>query len=613
MKRLWPTLLPLPLLLSVALPLSAQNAPKATPPLPTAKRVVFLGDSITHSGQYLEMLETILLVETSWRPEVLALGLSSETVSGLSEAGHADGKFPRPDLHERLDRLLAKTKPDLVVACYGMNDGIYFPLKESRFEAFRSGMLKLREKVKAAGAKMIHLTPPVFDPVPIKDRVLPAGLDAYPKPFEGYNQVLDRYSDWLLEQRGKGWEVIDLHGPMNLALKQRREVDPAFTFAKDGVHPSAEGHWIMTQQILKGWGVETRITLDDLTSPTGNLNALHKLVSERQRVLKAAWLSACGHKRPGVAAGLPLEEAQAKAVELGKQIEEKRRQRTAAPAPASPSATSTKPAAPPAGTPGAPAMAPALPAGTPALFPGKRTEWNGYDRYQFDLDGKNVSIVAPKQAAPGKPWVWHGEFFGHKPDPDIALLGKGFHIVYLSVPDMLGSPPAVESWNALYKHLTKERGFAKKVALVGLSRGGLYCYNWAIANPEKVACIYGDAPVCDFKSWPGGKGKGKGDPKNWSRVLDLWKFKDEAEALAYKGNPVDSLAPLAKRNVPLLHVFGDADDVVPADENTLLLAENYRKLGGTIELIAKAGVGHHPHGLQDSSPIVNFIAKNAGQ
>lgn len=596
------------ILAAAALQVVAQS-PKASDPkpaLPTAKRIVFLGDSITHNGQYLEFLETILLTETGYRPEVITVGLSSETVSGLSEPGHADGKFPRPDLHERLDRVLAKTKPNLVVACYGMNDGIYFPFKEERFQKYVGGMKKLRAKAKAAGAEVVHVTPPTFDPVPIKEKVLPAGLNAYPKPFEGYNRVLDRYSEWLLSERKNGWKVIDIHGPMNEALRERRVVDPAFFFAKDGVHPNAEGHWVMTQQILKAWGVESKVTLDDLIKPEGNLNALYKLVSERQRVLKAAWLSECGHKRPGVAAGLPLDQAQAKAAEISKKIEEQLNQRSTG-------ATAGKTDKSAAGTPAALAIAPAVPAGTPALYPGKRSTWNGYDKYEFEVDGKMATVVAPKQGAPGKPWVWHGEFFGHKPDPDIALLGKGFHIVYLKVPDMLGSPGAVQHWNKLYAHLTKEYGFARKVALVGLSRGGLYCYNWAIANPTKVACIYGDAPVCDFKSWPGGKGKGKGDPKNWARVLELWGFKDDAEAIAYKGNPIDSLAPLAKNKVPLLHVYGDADDVVPADENTLVLAENYRKLGGTIELIAKAGVGHHPHGLQDSAPIVNFIAKSAGR
>ncbi len=150
-------------------------------------------------------------------------------------------------------------------------------------------------------------------------------------------------------------------------------------------------------------------------------------------------------------------------------------------------------------------------------LPPTDANWHDYPQHELIVGGKKVIVVAPRQAALGRPWVWHGEFFGHKPAPDIALLEKGFHIVAMQVPDMLGSPPAVEHWNRCYHTLTTEYGLASKAALVGLSRGGLYCYNWAIANPEKVACIYGDAPVCDFKSWPGGKGKGPGDARNWQR------------------------------------------------------------------------------------------------
>ena len=117
-------------------------------------------------------------------------------------------------------------------------------------------------------------------------------------------------------------------------------------------------------------------------------------------------------------------------------------------------------------------------------FPGKRTRWFGFDRFDFQVDGKPVLVVAPKQAAPGRPWVWHGEFFGHKPNPDLALLGRGFHVGYMYVPDMLGCPEAVGHWNAFYGELTTKYGLSKRPALVGLSRGGLYCYNWAEANPD---------------------------------------------------------------------------------------------------------------------------------
>ncbi|MEZ6057992.1 MAG: alpha/beta hydrolase [Planctomycetaceae bacterium] len=244
-------------------------------------------------------------------------------------------------------------------------------------------------------------------------------------------------------------------------------------------------------------------------------------------------------------------------------------------------------------------------------FPGTATEWHGFPKYVFKIKEREVTVVTPKQVAEGRPWVWHGEFFGHKPAPDIALLEQGYHIVYLRVPDMLGSPNAVGHWNDCYAELTKTYGLAEKVALVGLSRGGLYCYNWAIANPKRVACLYGDAPVCDFKSWPGGRGKGKGSPRDWALVLKEWKFPDDAAAMAYTGNPVDNLKPLADAKVPLLHVFGDADDVVPWEENTGLIADRYQALGGSIELIRKPGVGHHPHGLEDSTPIVEFIKKHS--
>jgi len=541
--------------------------------LPKEQRIVFLGDSITQGGAYIEIIEAALIAQhPEVTKEIIPLGLSSETVSGLSEDGHAGGKFPRPDLHERLDRVLEKAKPQLVFACYGMNDGIYLPLGAVRTKAFQDGMKNLHDKVTAAGARIIHLTPPVFDPVPIAQKVVEADKVDGSHPFKGYNEVLDFYANWLLDMRDEAkWAVYDIHGPMNAAIAEKRKSDPEFTFSKDGVHPGPEGHLLMAHAVLDAWGLKVKA---DGTPDHPNGAAILAVIKKKHAIMRPAWLSYVGHKRPGNAPGLPMEEAEKKAAELD-------------------------------------AEARKLAQSKDVLFPGKTSEWNGYPKHEFEIAGKMVTVVSPKEAALGKPWVWHGEFFGHKPAPDIALLGKGFHIVYMKINDMLGCPDAVKLWNQCYAELTTSYGLSKKPALVGLSRGGLYCYNWATSNPDKVSCIYGDAPVCDFKSWPGGKGKGKGDPKNWGFVLKLWGFKDEAEALAYKGNPVDSLAPLAKNHVPLLHVFGDADDVVPWEENTGLIESRYKALGGDITMIRKPGVGHHPHGLDDSTPIVEFISKHA--
>jgi lysophospholipase L1-like esterase len=273
--------------------------------------ILFLGDSITHSGQYIDDFELFLAVKyPEQKFTVINCGLPSETVSGLSEAGHADGKFPRPDLHERLDRVLATVKPKLVFACYGMNCGIYLPFDESRFAKYREGIEKLRAKVKAAGAEIVHLTPPVFDALPLKGRVVPADQVKDGQQSENYNEVLTRYSEWLVEQGKKqGWEVIDVHTAMSEALRAARQSNPAFTFAKDGVHANEQGHRIIAGSIIAALG--TTFDFDDAA-----YTPIRVAIRKRGRILTDAYLTAAGHQRPGMNKGLPLAEAQTKAAAI---------------------------------------------------------------------------------------------------------------------------------------------------------------------------------------------------------------------------------------------------------------------------------------------------------
>lgn len=288
-----------------------------------AKRILFLGDSITYGGAYVDVIETTLrLRQPGRRIEIINCGLPSETVSGLSEEGHADGKFPRPNLHERLDRVLAKVKPDLVFACYGMNDGIYLPLAEDRFKAFQDGMTRLHEKVIASGARIVHITPPVFDPSPITGKVVPKEQAVAGTMYDGYDDVLAAYGQWLLSQRKQGWEVIDLHAPMKAELQARRAKDAAFRFSGDGIHPSAEGHLVMAQAVLAGMTPAIKINVTAWghpADPASRFARVQKLVRERGRILIDAWLSEIGHKRP-MKAGLPMPEATAKAAALEEKI-----------------------------------------------------------------------------------------------------------------------------------------------------------------------------------------------------------------------------------------------------------------------------------------------------
>ena len=297
------------------------------PPLEGIHRVLFLGDSITYAGHYIDLVEAYLRVnDPTFRCEFLNLGLPSETVSGLSEPGHAGGQFPRPELRERLDRVLEQTRPGLVVACYGMNDGIYHPFQEARLKAFQEGMGHLRQRAGKLGAKVLHLTPPVFDPTPIKARTLPAGMVEYRQPFEGYDTVLERYSEWLISQRSHGWDVVDVHGPMKRFLTTERRRDPGFRLADDGVHINATGHWLIAREILVHWGeppnklAEYR-SGDELLGARPHGREVLALVAKRQAALKDAWLTATGHKRPGMAKGMELADARRQAQEIERRIQ----------------------------------------------------------------------------------------------------------------------------------------------------------------------------------------------------------------------------------------------------------------------------------------------------
>jgi pimeloyl-ACP methyl ester carboxylesterase len=232
--------------------------------------------------------------------------------------------------------------------------------------------------------------------------------------------------------------------------------------------------------------------------------------------------------------------------------------------------------------------------------------WNGYERLDFAVRGRKCLLVLPTTAATGRPWVWRTEFFGHEPQADLALLARGYAVGYVDVQDMYGAPVALDLMDAFYAQATSGYRLGPKVVLEGFSRGGLFAFNWAARNPEKVACIYADAPVCDFKSWPGGRGKSKGSANDWRKLLAVYGM-TEQQALDYRENPVDHLKPLADAHVPVLSVCGLADADVPFDENTGLLAERYKTLGGPITVITKPFGSHHPHSLKDPAPIVDFV------
>ena len=271
--------------------------------LKESKKLVFFGDSITYGGEYVVLFERWLTVNhPELSLEILNQGIPSETVSGLSEPGHLRHGFPRPDLHERLDRALKALDPDLIIACYGINCGIYKPFDEDRFNSYKDGLQRLKAKAEAQGVKIIFMTPPVYDK---------------PNPKFNYDDVMKAYSEWLLSKREDGWRVINLHAIMKKKLAEKRTKDPNFKYSRDGIHPGTEGHELMAQQIINFFAVKAPLN-DPQTNSYGRLLMF---LRERMRVQRDAWLTEIGHKRP-MRKGKSLADADKIAAENTVQIQQ---------------------------------------------------------------------------------------------------------------------------------------------------------------------------------------------------------------------------------------------------------------------------------------------------
>ena len=236
------------------------------------------------------------------------------------------------------------------------------------------------------------------------------------------------------------------------------------------------------------------------------------------------------------------------------------------------------------------------------VFPGEKSSWEGCDRYDFKVEGRDALVVIPKEAAPGRPWIWRPAFFGAFPSVDQALLKEGWHLAYYDVTHLYGSPRAVKLAKSFYDYVVPTFNLSEKVVVEGFSRGGYFAFAWADAYPETVSSLYVDAPVCDITSWPG-----RHQPEFWQGFLEEWGEKDEDVDSNFRGNAINHLPRIAEAGIPIISVCGGADTGVPYDENMHKVRDAYQAMGGVVEVIVKPDCGHHPHSLEDPTPVVDFL------
>ena len=217
----------------------------------------------------------------------------------------------------------------------------------------------------------------------------------------------------------------------------------------------------------------------------------------------------------------------------------------------------------------------------------------------FTYDGHDGFILIPDNFN-GR-WIWKTEFFTAFDQAERALFDMGYARVYYGISDMYGCDKAVRLMHAFHLYIAKEYGLTSKPYLFGFSRGALYAFNYALYYPDACEKLYLDAPVLNLRSWPK-------DEREHAEVLYHYNLSEETFA-ACRFSPIELLDEFSKNGVPVLIIAGDSDRVVPHTENAQIMVDYYRSHGLPIDYILKEGCDHHPHSLDDVTPIIEFIER----
>ncbi len=227
----------------------------------------------------------------------------------------------------------------------------------------------------------------------------------------------------------------------------------------------------------------------------------------------------------------------------------------------------------------------------------------------FSVKGCEAFLIPP-EPAPGQaamPWVWYAPTLPGLPGPEEKwmfqkFLDAGVAVAGIDVGESYGGPKGRASYTAFYDELVSKRGLSKTPCLLGRSRGGLMLYNWAAEHPACVAGVAGIYPVCDLASWPG-----------LGTACGAYGLTEgQLKARLTEHNPIDRLEPLAKARVPIFHIHGDSDTVVPLERNSGELARRFRQLGGAMTLKVMPGQGHNMwEGWFQCQELVDFAIARA--
>ncbi|HEY3378158.1 MAG TPA: GDSL-type esterase/lipase family protein [Armatimonadota bacterium] len=236
-------------------------AVQAEPVLKAGDRVVIYGDSITQQCMYSRYVQQYITCRyPDLKVSFYNAGWGGDTAGGALN---------------RLDRDVLSLNPTVVTMFFGMNDGGYIALNPNILAGYRKNMESLILALQAKNVRPVVYTPGCVDP------------DRNPKLKDAqYNKTLEALGQADLElAKQYNCPSMDVHHPMLDFQNAQKAANPAYTMIGDAVHPNADGHLVMTFQMLKGLGAEPMPALGTFDAATGKADGLRVVSPDPAKIV----------------------------------------------------------------------------------------------------------------------------------------------------------------------------------------------------------------------------------------------------------------------------------------------------------------------------------------
>ena len=224
---------------------------------------------------------------------------------------------------------------------------------------------------------------------------------------------------------------------------------------------------------------------------------------------------------------------------------------------------------------------------------------------EFTFQGRDAKILYPSCPANGK-LLLKTEYFSAFPYFEVAMLKKGYTLCFVAHPNRWAPDSETHIMADFVKFVAAELGFEPKCIPVGMSCGGLQALRLAQLYPELVSVMYIDAPVTNILSLSGLGARANPSEKTWEELVEAYGF-NRSTVVNFRKSPIDFMDVLIQHDIPIIMLYGDADSIVLYEENGKVLEDYYRDHGGRMKVIRKPDCEHHPHSLEDPTPIVEFV------